>query len=412
MSDAKHDIIEVAHISVFPAKGFLHSSEGDISALAGYLNSLLQDFPAESMMRHTVLTNIKGREKCHFLVGDILVIECWKRGSISFFWSLFRTISENPKWRIIHLQHEFNQFGGVFALPLTILLLCSLRVLLRRKVVITVHEVLRLEMLTRAFLDSVVVKYPASLTRLVVFVYYHFLGCFANVLIAQDELFAETLKEQYKSRAPVKIIRIGTSIAEPTESSISRSRWKIPEKENAILFFGTLDWRKGIDILLDAWELLPKNFGRLILAGGTPTRVAATAEYQTWRRLLEARASAISSVDFTGFVEDRDLATLFGAADLVVLPYIVPQRVSAVFNQAASFGKPLIASSVFSGQADPCMLFEPDAKSLAEKLRWAFDGHLDNLQAAALDFRAKHSWRTSAFQLSEIYKQLLSPTDE
>ncbi len=400
-------MIEVAHISVFPAKGFLHSSEGDISALAGYLNSLLADFPLESGVNHTVLTNIKGDGACQFELNDIKVIECWRRGSLSFFLDLIRVIHQNPRWKIIHLQHEFNQFGGVLVLPLTLFMLACLRVVMGRKVVVTVHEVLRLEMLTRGFLDSVLVKYPVMITRLVVFVYYFLLGCCANVLIAQDEVFAGTLKDQYKVPANVRVIRIGTSITEPADRSISRSRWQLPETGRVILFFGTIDWRKGIDGLLDAWLLLPENFGTLVLAGGTPTRVAGTAEYRSWRKSMESRALSIPSVHFIGFVEDRDLATLFGATDVIVLPYIVPQRVSAVFNQAASFGKPLLASSVFEGQADPCMLFNADPKALADKLVWAFDGNLHLLEAASLVFRENHSWRSSAFQLSSIYRQLL-----
>lgn len=399
----------VAHIAVYPASGASHSSERDLSALAGYLKSLLQSLTTEERGRQVVLTNLKSASPVSFEERGIRVKECWRKGSLNYAWILFRMILVNKDYRIVHLQHEFNQFGGALTLPATILLLASIRFVARRKLVITMHEVLRLELLSRKFLDSVMIKYPAGMTRFTVFLYYWLLGHIAHVLVAQDEVFARTLKLQYRAVAKVEIIRIGTEISMTAPKLQSRKRWNLSINDKVVLFFGTLDWRKGIDLLIDAWEQLPKDYARLVIGGGAPARVRNTPEYRSWRSNLETRVRRIDSIQCTGFVEDADLPSLFGAVDLVVLPYIVPQRVSAVFNQASSYGVPLIASTVFQGQADPVMLFEPTPSALASKLRVAFDGQMKaKLLEACLAFRANNSWKKSAADLSRIYQNLVA----
>jgi len=400
----------IAHIAVYPASGALHSSEQDLSALAGYLKPLLESLPPEDRVRQVVLTNLKSESPVTFEQKGIRVEECWRRGSLSYAWGIFRRILRNRDYQIVHLQHEFNQFGGALTLPVTLMLLAAIRFIARRSLVITVHEVLRIELLNREFLDSVFIKYPAGITRLIVFLYYFLLGLIAHVLIAQDEVFAETLKLQYRAVAKVEIIRIGTEISIPAPRAESRDRWKFGRNDRVVLFFGTLDWRKGIDVLIDAWVRLPGEFGRFIIGGGAPPRVRNTPEYRSWRGHLETRVAGIDSIQCIGFVQDSDLATLFGAADIVVLPYIVPQRVSAVFNQAASFGVPMIASSVFQGRGDPVMFFDPTPSALALKLQRAFDGEMDELLEASLTFRRENSWEYSALKLLIIYRNLIAQT--
>lgn len=396
----------IIHISVFPEAGKTHSAEGDISALAGYLKALLAGFSSNMEFKHIVLTNLKSKQPVNFEEDGVLVIECWKRGSLTFFWSILKKIFQNPQWRIVHLQHEFNQFGNALTLPLTLLLLVYIRLIGRRKLVVTLHEVLDPKLLTSDFLRSVMIKYPASITQLIVRIYYFMIGILAHTLIAQDKAFVQILKSQYFVLAPVEIVRIGTTSVTPPPKNMSRHRWKLSENERVVLFFGTLDWRKGLDCLVDAWQLLPPDFGKLIISGGTPTRVGHTPEYRSWRKNLENHAKQNPSILFLGFVADEDLPSLFGAADLAVLPYIVPQRVSAVFNQAASFGIPLIASSVFSDQAASVMLFDPTPTSLSKKIRGALTGQTQDLRRASKDFRENNSWQKSASHLSDIYLKL------
>lgn len=398
---------DIIHIAVYPAQGKTHSAAEDLSALAGYLKSLLSGFSPQSRCGHIVLTNKKSSGGERFTDSGLLVVECWKKGSLSFAWSLFREILRHPKVRIVHLQHEFNQFGGAVALPLTLVLLFAIRFLACRKLVITVHEVIYPDQITRKFLDSVFIPYPVALVRAVLRFYFSVLGFLANRLIAQDEFFADRLRCDYRVRAPVDVVKIGTEIAKPVNRDEARRALDLKPAGPVVLFFGTIDWRKGLDLLLDAWGELPKGFGTLLICGGEPVRVKNTREYRTWRVSLNEKMHAFGDVQCLGFVEDQMLPTLFGATDLVVLPYIVPQRVSAVFNQTTSYGVPLLASDVFKEQAEPTMIFGETATDLAAAISFAFSDNCFQLREASLSYRERNTWEKSAQTLSEIYSNLI-----
>ena len=393
----------VMHITIYPAEGASHSSAGDLSALAGYTKALFAHFSPAMRARHVVLTNRKSESRRTFVDDGLEVREVWDKGSWRYPWQIVQEARRLPEHRVVHLQHEFNQFGGAVSLPLTLFMLVCLR-LLRRRIVITLHEVLSLRQIDTEFLRRSSIRYPAWMTRLVVRVYYGALCGLADVLVVQDEHFAEVLRREYKARAPIHIVRIGTDILEPPPRSQARERWSLPADGRVALFFGTLDWRKGLDILVDAWAMLPQGLCALVIAGGKPMRVQHTADFQRWFASLEAKVRGNSAIRMVGFVDDRDMPALFGAADLVVLPYIVPQRVSAVFNQAASYGVPLIASDEFVDQAVPAMVFEKSAAALAEKVRWALEDGLTSLKESVLEFRHANSWSRSAAELARIYR--------
>jgi glycosyltransferase involved in cell wall biosynthesis len=394
----------VMHITIYPAEGASHSSAGDLSALAGYTKALFAHFSPTMRSRHIVVTNKKGESRRTFVDRGLEVREVWDKGSWRYPWQIVREARRLPTHRVIHLQHEFNQFGGALSLPLTLFMLFCLR-MLRRRIVITLHEVLSLRQIDAAFLRRSSIHYPAWITRLVVRAYYGALCGLADVLVVQDEHFAGVLRREYKARARIHIVRIGTDTLVPPPRSPARERWSLPADGRVALFFGTLDWRKGLDILVDAWDLLPEGLCTLVIAGGKPMRVQHTADFQRWFAALEAKVHRNSAIRMVGFVEDRDMPSLFGAADLVILPYIVPQRVSAVFNQAASYGVPLVASDEFADQAAPVMVFEKSAAAVAEKVRWALGEGLPALKESVVEFRDANSWSRSAAELAHIYRE-------
>ncbi len=75
------------------------------------------------------------------------------------------------------------------------------------------------------------------------------------------------------------------------------------EEEDFILFTGTLEPRKGIDILLDAWSSLPAPRPRLVLCGDAGWRVAVP-----------------DNVEVTGYVTRERLRQFYRRARLFVYP--------------------------------------------------------------------------------------------
>lgn len=399
----------VANITIYPAESADHSSHEDLSALAGYTKALLRHLSPEVRRRNTVLTNMKGDSKRTFLEDGLEVRECWKKGHLSYVFHLFREIATHREWRVLHLQHEFNQFGGALTLPLNLLLLFLFRFLLRRKVAVTLHEVLSLSLIDRDFLQRASVSFPAALVRLVVRIYYSVLIRIAHSIVVQHEHFARVLREEYGARAPITLVRIGTEELTLPSRSLARERFQLNSATDVVLYFGALDWYKGLDLLVDGFSLLDDSSTTLLIAGGQPKRTRDTPNYKDWWQRLHSKITNSAKIRLLGFVDDKLLPFLFASADLVVLPHIVPQRVSAVFNQAASFGLPIIASDVFKDQAHPEMLFSPNPQALVAKLRWALDGHLDELRTHSLAFRSKNHWRESASEMTRLHEFLARP---
>lgn len=399
-----------ASIVIYPEPGKVDSRPQYLSALAGYTKSLLSRLPAEEQQRHLILTNQKTELPRSFRDGDIRVEECWRKGELRFVFQIVRTLRRFPTIDVIHLQHEFNQFGPAKTIPCIPLLLWILRFIYRKKIIVTWHEVLDPKLLTKDFLRAVCIPYPAWFTRIAVRLYYFITSLAISLIFVQDQAFEDVLR-RLGVRKPIKILRIGADdiIDLPTRQT-ARSRHGINSDEHVVLFFGTLDWRKGLDLMIDTMNMTPDLRFRLVIAGGQPPRIRDTTAYKRWLDALEKKmACAQDRIIRRGFIEMEELSEWMAAADLMILPYIVPQRISAVLNLAISAEMPIIASEHINSQTHPSQLFPATSEGLKEKLAWAFE-HLDELREITRELRTIHSWNNSASVLSEAYQMLVEKT--
>ncbi len=121
------------------------------------------------------------------------------------------------------------------------------------------------------------------------------------------------------------------------------SRDHIPEADRCpprILLFGTLTWYKGVDLLLDAFELVRRRMpdAELVIAGA----VSADVDVDQ----VSARGAACGGVTLLpGYVPADQVAGLFGRARVVVTPYRLANQ-SGVVHLAHTFGRPVVATDV------------------------------------------------------------------
>lgn len=400
---------EIATISIYPAQGQSHSSARHLSALAAYTRTLLHALPEEERTRHVVFTNLKQDSKTVFSDNGIEVREVWQKGSLRFVWQIVRTVRAIPSLKLVHLQHEFNQFGSMSTLPMIPILLWILRFILKKKIVITYHEVVGRELLDPELAGNFCLPVPQSTARILFKWYYRITSFAANELLVQHTKFKDILRNEMGVKNSIQILPIGTedqiTLADRTAS---RKKFGFLPNERVLLFFGTLDWRKGLDILIDAFERLPSSGYRLIIGGGQPVRIKHRPEYQEWYAGIAAKMERNKNITQMGFVSDEDIPMLFAAGDLVVLPYVVPQMVSAVLNYAASYERPVIGSEAFKGHADPLVLFKADTEHLLAKIQWSFD-HEQELLDYARRYKLENSWTRSAAILAGRYEHILNP---
>ena len=125
-----------------------------------------------------------------------------------------------------------------------------------------------------------------------------------------------------------------------------------------ILFFGKVMRYKGLDVLLDALHDTCIDF-RLVIAG-TGTSAPHTAELNA---AISTHPKSHWIVWHNRFIEESELPSLFGAADVVVLPYKHIDQ-SGILFQALRYGVPLVATRVGSFEN----YVTPDVGELAEQV--------------------------------------------
>jgi glycosyltransferase involved in cell wall biosynthesis len=127
--------------------------------------------------------------------------------------------------------------------------------------------------------------------------------------------------------------------------------------EYVILYFGFIYKEKGIEYLIKAINELCKlkdyqNKIKLLIVGEVPKRNGIlkifeirNKKYLKSLKKLTTDLKLDSVVEFTGYIETKNIYSLFNLASIVVLPYIKADQ-SGVLNYAIAANKPVIASNL------------------------------------------------------------------
>jgi alpha-1,3-rhamnosyl/mannosyltransferase len=188
---------------------------------------------------------------------------------------------------------------------------------------------------------------------------------FEAILRRADRLIA--VSESTKNDAvrvlglrPERIAVIHSGIAEPffdpSADSIDAVRSRYSLDRPFVLFIGTIEPRKNIDMLLDAFEALPASVRQefdLVVAGPMGWASAETA-------------ARVRAVRYLGYIPEPDIAPLTAAATVFAYPSLY-EGFGFPVAQAMAAGTPVIASNVSSLPeiaGDAALLIDP--RSLTE----------------------------------------------
>jgi alpha-1,3-rhamnosyl/mannosyltransferase len=159
---------------------------------------------------------------------------------------------------------------------------------------------------------------------------------------------------------PEKIAVIHSGIAAPffeaSGEAMDAVRARYGLKRPFVLFVGTIEPRKNIDMLLDAYKALPASLREefeLVVAGPMGWAPAETA-------------ARVRSVRYLGYIPEPDIAPLTAAATVFAYPSLY-EGFGFPVAQAMAAGTPVIASNVSSLPeitGDAAVLIDP--RSLAE----------------------------------------------
>jgi glycosyltransferase involved in cell wall biosynthesis len=175
-------------------------------------------------------------------------------------------------------------------------------------------------------------------------------------------------------------------------------------KDGYVLFFGTLEPRKNIGGMLDAWEqlLTGPRLPELVLAG------RATDEAAPWLERI-GRPPLLGTVRHIGYVDDGDRRALYEGARLLVHPSF-DEGFGMTVLEAMSLGVPVVASDrgslpeVLGGAG---LQVDPDrpadiADAIARVLRE--DGLAESCAAKGVDRARAFRWEHTAGLVYDAYR--------
>lgn len=244
-----------------------------------------------------------------------------------------------------------------------------------------------------------------------------------------DRIFVHTQKmraeltEQFGVPAEkVVLIPYGWNNMVPTTAITgleARERLGLLATDRVILFYGHIAPYKGLEFLVEAFEMAANEDPslRLIIAGRPRPQ-----EY--WKRVeskISAGRHAGRMIKRIEFVAEADTEIYFKAADVLALPYVYIFQ-SGVLFLAYSFGLPVIATDVGSLKEEVIegktgfTCEAGNAAALARSIQRYFQSDLYSGLAARRPaiqnfVKEKHSWKQIANIITTAYSQIMRETD-
>jgi glycosyltransferase involved in cell wall biosynthesis len=217
---------------------------------------------------------------------------------------------------------------------------------------------------------------------------------------------------------PSHIVELGAESPPDCAKTDLRSEFldRYPQlrERTIVLFLGRLHSKKGLDLLLPAFDSVRRqrpNAHLLLVGPGDPAYVQSLHQ-EVSRRALEG------SVTFTGVLYGRDKWAAMAASDLFVLPSYQENFALAAVDAVRS-GLPVLLSRrvnlwkdlVDAGVARDC---EPELNSLITVLGECLtdgDWRQSAVHAGKKLLAERFNWATSAARLETIYESVCSPNE-
>lgn len=189
----------------------------------------------------------------------------------------------------------------------------------------------------------------------------------ASQIIADSEATKNDLVQEYHvSEERITVVFPGCNL-EPVINEAGwegvRERYRLPD--NYILHLGTLHPRKNILRLLEAFQLLARDFPDLHL-------VLAGKKGWLYEEILYQAEKLGGRVHFPGYIASQDLSLLLRRARLFILPSLY-EGFGFPILEAMAAGTPVVCSSASAlpeVAGDAALLFDPhDVEAMRETMR-------------------------------------------
>ena len=225
----------------------------------------------------------------------------------------------------------------------------------------------------------------------------------ASSISTANDIFDESPKAKDKTT----VVYLGNSMA------IKKKPELVATKENYLLFVGTLEPRKNLRRLLEAYSLLSesiRNKHYLMIVGG---KGWGTGNLE----LLIEQLNIQKFVKVLGYLSNQELENIYNNAYLFVMPSLY-EGFGLPLLEAMSFGVPVVTSNNSSMPevvGDTAVLVDPKSiisiKCGIEEVLSDFN-YRQKLSRATLERSKLFSWDKASKQTIEVFEQAFSAKSE
>jgi glycosyltransferase involved in cell wall biosynthesis len=321
----------------------------------------------------------------------IKIHRIWQANSLCSILKVMKFIFK-LKPDVVHFNVSFQSFGNSKLTNLSGLSLILLCRLFGFKVIAAVHTFADM-----ADLEKFNIK-PTVINKVGIFVATKIILSAQNVVVLVKG-YGDSLKYRYGHKGVLFIPHGTTVVTGPSVDS--------PQK--TILLFGHMSPHKGLPLMLDAFKKIQteKSNVRLIVAG---TNHPNFPNY-----LQQFIKTHISDVEFTGYIPQDKLGTVFEQANVVVLPYNAAPGTSGVFHIACGYGRPVVASDLpelrelVNDGAAAILVPASDVEALKDAIISVLfdDAVASKMSKQNLVFALRESWGAVAKAYEDAYFALL-----
>ena len=212
---------------------------------------------------------------------------------------------------------------------------------------------------------------------------------------------------RFGATGPIAIIPNGVTIPNSVDPMLFMSQFPALNGKRILLFLGRIHFKKGLDLLIEAWSHLSKKYpeAHLVLAGPDFEGTRANIE----KLILEKGLG--TSVLFTGMLRHDLKWSALAAAEAFVLPSY-SEGLSVSVLEAMGLGLPVIVT-------EQCNL--PEVKEL--EAGWQIQSEVGQLTSAIREFLSnsasanseigsrgrnlvltRYNWSTVSERMAEIYR--------
>jgi glycosyltransferase involved in cell wall biosynthesis len=214
----------------------------------------------------------------------------------------------------------------------------------------------------------------------------------ADVIIAPSEFVKKTLEMAGFVHKKISIIPFGADTVKNFEDENIIKR--LEEKPIKFIFSGAVNYRKGINFLLEAWDKLKLEDAELLICG----RV-----YKSIRK--EIKKYKNNNVKFLGFV---DVKEYLKKSHVFVFPTLLEGSAKAVY-EAMSYGLPIIttenAGSIVENGQSGFIVDVGNVDSLVEKIAYFYNNpeKITEMGIKALGASKQYTWENYGQNIVNLY---------